>query len=115
MVFVAGELVLGMHGDLHFDGVRLAGLYPHEQVKLAQKAGTTIFGPIVNTTTTDTCAWNTARVTTFLKACVAQSDIPVHANMDMGVGGVTVNPIPPIDAVMRASKAVVDITRLDGL
>jgi len=93
----------------------LAGLYPHEQVKLAQKAGVTIFGPVINTTTTDSCAWNIARVVTFLKACVKQSSIPVHANMGMGVGGVPLNSILPIDAVVRASKAVVDITQLDGL
>jgi dimethylamine--corrinoid protein Co-methyltransferase len=44
-----------------------------------------------------------------------QSNIPIHANMGMGVGGVPLNSIPPIDSVMRASKAIVDITRLDGL
>ena len=112
---MSGEFVLGMHGDLHYDGCRLAGLFPHQQVQLAEKAGATIFGPVVNTTTADSCAWNAARVVTFLKACVEQSNIPVHANMGMGVGGVPLNSIPPIDAVARASKAVVDITQLDGL
>ena len=112
---MSGEFVLGMHGDLHYDGCRLAGLFPHQQVQLAEKAGATIFGPVVNTTTADSCAWNAARVATFLKACVEQSNIPVHANMGMGVGGVPLNSIPPIDAVARASKAVVDITQLDGL
>lgn len=112
---MSGEFILGMHGNLFYDGVRLAGLYPHEQVKLAQKAGVTIFGPVINTTTNDSCVWNIARVVTFLKACVKQSSIPVHANMGMGVGGVPLNSIVPIDAVARASKAVVDITQLDGL
>jgi len=112
---MSGEFVLGMHGELTYNDVRLAGLYPHQQVQLAEKAGVTIFGPVVNTNTSKTCAWNVARVVTFLKFCVEQSNIPVHANMGMGVGGLPVTPFVPIDAVSRASQAVVDITRLDGL
>jgi len=50
-VGMAGEFVLGMHGELTYDGVRLAGLYPHKQVELAMKAGATIFGPAINTNT----------------------------------------------------------------
>ena len=35
---MAGEFVLGMHGkSSKYDDVRLAGLYPHKQVKLAEK------------------------------------------------------------------------------
>lgn len=112
---MSGEFVLGMHGDLTYDGVRLAGMYPHDQLKLAEKAGVTIFGPVVNTNTSKTCAWNAARVITFLKHVVEQSNIPIHANMGMGVGGLPVTPFVPIDAVSRASQAVVEITRLDGL
>jgi dimethylamine--corrinoid protein Co-methyltransferase len=112
---MSGEFILGMHGDLTYDGVRLAGLYPHQQVELAEKAGVSIFGPVINTNTSKTCAWNIARVITFLNYCVAQSSIPVHANMGMGVGGLPVTPFVPIDAVSRASQAVVEITRLDGL
>jgi dimethylamine--corrinoid protein Co-methyltransferase len=112
---MSGEFVLGMHGGVAYDGTRLAGLYPHQQVKLAEKAGVTIFGPVVNTNTSRTCAWNAARVITFLKACVEASTIPVHANMGMGVGGLPVTPFVPIDAVSRASKSVVELTRLDGL
>jgi len=112
---MSGEFILGMHGGVAYDGTRLAGLYPHQQVKLAEKAGVTIFGPVVNTNTSRTCAWNAARVITFLKACVEASSIPVHANMGMGVGGLPVTPFVPVDAVSRASKAVVELTRLDGL
>jgi dimethylamine--corrinoid protein Co-methyltransferase len=104
-----------MHGELTYNDVRLAGLYPHQQIQLAEKAGVTIFGPVVNSNTSKTCAWNIARVVTFLKYCVEQSNIPVHANMGMGVGGLPVTPFVPIDAVSRASQAVVEITRLDGL
>jgi len=112
---MAGEFILGMHGKLEFEGVRLAGLYPHEQVKLAQKAGVTIFGPTVNTNTSRSCAWNIARAITFIKPCVANATIPVHANMGMGVGGAPVVDNPPTDAISRASKAMVEIGRLDGL
>jgi dimethylamine--corrinoid protein Co-methyltransferase len=112
---MAGEFILGMHGKLEFEGVRLAGLYPHEQVKLAQRAGVSIFGPVVNTNTGKSCAWNIARAITFIKPCVANARIPVHANMGMGVGGTPVMDNPPTDAVSRASKAMVEIGGLDGL
>ncbi len=112
---MAGEFVLGLHGELSYQGKRLAGLYPHEQVELAEKAGVTIFGPDINTNTSKSCAWNIARVITFLKPCVERAKIPIHANMGMGVGGLPVTAIVPVDAVSRGSKAVVEITRLDGL
>lgn len=112
---MAGEFVIGMHGELTYDGVRLAGLYPHDQLKLAQKAGVTIFGPVVNTNTTESSPWNVARATTFIKAAGKIAAIPMHPNMGMGVGGVPVNDHPPADIVSRASKAMVEICRLDGL
>jgi len=112
---MSGEFILGMHGELTYNGVRLAGLYPHKQVELAEKAGVTIFGPAVNTNTNESCAWNTARAVTFTKACVENSKIPIHANVGMGVGGVPVTETPPVDSVSRASKAMVEIGRLDGL
>lgn len=114
-VGMAGEFVLGMHGGMTYDGVRLAGLYPHQQVKLAEKAGVTIFGPAINTNASKSCAWNLSRAVTFIKACCEVANIPVHVNMGMGVGAVTVNDHPPIDVVSRASKAMVEICRLDGL
>lgn len=112
---MAGEFILGMHGEMTFEEVRLAGLYPHEQVKLAQKAGVTIFGPVVNTSTSHSSAWNLARAVTFLKPCVENSTIPIHANVGMGVGSVPVVDNPPTDVVSKASKALVEIVRLDGL
>lgn len=112
---MAGEFILGMHGGLEFDGVRLAGLYPQDQVKLAQKAGATIFGPVVNTNTTESTSWNLARAITFMKACGEVAQIPIHPNMGMGVGAVPVNDHPPIDMVSRASAAMTTLCRLDGL
>ncbi len=112
---MAGEFTLGMHGDITYDGVRLAGLYPHQQVKLAQKAGATIFGPVVNTITNRSVPENIARAVTFIKACVEASSIPIHANMGMGVGAVPICDVLPMEAVSMASKAMVEMTRLDGL
>jgi dimethylamine--corrinoid protein Co-methyltransferase len=112
---MAGEFVLGMHGELNYDGKRLAGLFPHEQVKLAADAGATIFGPVVNTDARYSTPWNIARALTFIKACVKTAEIPVHANMGMGVGGLPLCDTMPPDMVSQASKAMVDITRLDGL
>lgn len=112
---MAGEFVLGMHGQLEHNGVRLAGLYPHDQVKVAQKAGVTIFGPAITTATNKSIPWTLARAITFTKACVEAAQIPVHGNMGMGVGGLPVCETPPVDAVSLASRAMVEISRLDGL
>ena len=112
---MSGEFILGMHGELTYDGVRLAGLYPHKQRELAEKAGVTIFGPAINTNTGKSCPWNVARAATFTKACVENAHIPIHANVGMGVGGIPVTETPPVDSVSRASKAMVEIGRLDGL
>lgn len=112
---MAGEFILGMHGELEFAGQRLAGLYAHDQVKLAKQAGATLFGPVVNTNTTESFAWNLARAITFMKACGEVAEIPIHPNMGMGVGAVPVNDHPPIDCVSRASAAMTSLVRLDGL
>jgi dimethylamine--corrinoid protein Co-methyltransferase len=112
---MAGEFVLGMHGQLYFDEIRLAGLYPHHQVKVAEKAGATIFGAVVNTNSSNSFPWNIARVCTFVKACTEVAQIPVHVNVGMGVGGVPLTLTPPIDAVSRADKALIEIGKADGL
>jgi len=112
---MAGEFVLGIHGALTYDGVRLAGLWPHQQVKLAAKAGVNIFGPVVNIVSNRSCVWNMARVLTFVKPCMENAEIPVHCNMGMGVGGTPLTEVLPVDAVSRGSTAVVEIGRLDGL
>jgi dimethylamine--corrinoid protein Co-methyltransferase len=114
-VGMASEFVLGMHGRLEFDGVRLAGLWPHDQVRVVQQAGATIFGPCVNVNTGRSVAWNVARAATILKPCVAAASIPVHVNAGMGVGGVPMSVCPPVDAVSRVGRAFVDLLRVDGL
>ncbi len=112
---MAGEFVLGMHSELSYRGQRLAGMYPHQQVKMAEAAGVSIFGPVSNTNTSKSAAWNLARAITFIKACGEAASIPVHPNMGMGVGGVTVNDQPPVDVVSRSSAAMTTLCRLDGL
>jgi dimethylamine---corrinoid protein Co-methyltransferase len=114
-VGMASEFVLGMHGELEFEGTRLAGLWPHDQAKVVAAAGATIFGPAVNVNTRKSVAWNVARAVTLVKKCCEESTIPVHMNVGMGVGGVPMTPYPPIDAVSRVSRSLVDLTRMDGL
>ncbi len=111
----AGELVLGMHGQLEYEGRRLAGMWPLEQLRAVTAAGATIFGPAVNVNTTKSLAWNTARACALVKPVTAEATIPVHMNAGMGVGGVPMSPYPPVDATSRASRALVDILKLDGL
>jgi len=112
---MAGEFVLGMHSELTHNGKRLAGLYPHDQVKLVEEAGAHIFGAVVNTNTTKSFPWNLARSVTFSKACTEAANIPVHGNMGMGVGALPLCEAQPPEIVSQASKAMVEIARLDGL
>lgn len=114
-VGMAGEFVLGMHGRLEYDGVRLAGLYPHDQAKVVEKAGGSIFGAVINTNSSKSFPWNLARAVTFTKACSEASNIPVHVNAGMGVGAIPLTNTAPTDATSRASKALVEIGKADGL
>ncbi len=111
----SGEFILGMHGQVTFDGQRLAGMYPHQQIRIAQAAGADIFGVAISTSTSESVAWNLARAVTFTKAASLAGDIPIHANVGMGVGGVPMMIQPPIDSVTRVSKALVQIGKADGL
>lgn len=111
---MAGEFVLGMHGKLEYKGTRLAGLYPHQQVKVCEKAGASIFGAVVNTNTNYSLAWNLGRVCTFLKACTDVAEIPVHANVGMGVCAMPMTDNPALDAVSRIDKALVEVAKIDG-
>lgn len=112
---MAGEFVLGMHGGLKYDGARIAGLYPHKQVKLAEKAGANIFGPVVNTNCNKSFPWNIARAVTFIKTCSEVAEIPIHVNLGMGVGGTPMAYVPPTDVVSKAAKIMVEIGKIDGL
>jgi dimethylamine--corrinoid protein Co-methyltransferase len=111
----SGEFVLGMHGGMTFNDKQLAGMFPHEQAKIAEAAGVSIYGVAVGTNTNKSVPWNIARSVTFMKEAAAAVDIPVHANVGMGVGGVPMMEAPPIDSVTRVSKSLVQIGGLDGL
>ncbi len=114
-VGMASEFVLGLHGEIEYNGKRLAGMFPHEQVKIAEEAGADIFGPAINVSATESTPWNLARAVTFVKETVAVANIPVHPNVGMGVCGVPMTEVPPIDSVTRSSKALVQIGKADGL
>jgi dimethylamine--corrinoid protein Co-methyltransferase len=115
IVGTSGEFVLGMHGQVTYKGKRLAGMFPQDQAQIAEEAGADIFGVAVNTSTNRSVQWNLARATTFLKATVQACDIPVHANVGMGVCGIPMMEMPPIDSVTRVSKTLVEIGMADGL
>jgi dimethylamine---corrinoid protein Co-methyltransferase len=115
MIGMAGETLLGMHGELYYKGERLAGMQPHQQARVVESAGGTIFGPAINTKTNRSMPWNLARALTYTKACVGAVDIPVHTNVGMGVGGMPMQEIPALDAVSRVSKSMAEIGKLDGL
>jgi len=114
-VGMATELVLGFHGELEYEGTRLAGLWPHQQLKVVEQAGAHIFGPAVTTNTGKSAPWNVARACTFVKECSRVAQIPIHANVGMGVGGVPTVEVQPNDVVTRAGVALVEIGRADGL
>lgn len=113
-VGMAGEFVLGMHGKLKYHGQRLAGMYPQKQVKMAEEAGASIFGVVVNTNCNKSFPWNIARVITFVKACTDVANIPVHADVGMGVCGTPMTENMPSDMLSRADKALIEIGKVDG-
>lgn len=112
---MSNDFVLGMHGEIEFEGRRLAGMYPHDQARVSAAAGADIFGPAVNVNTSRSTAWNLARAVTFVKYTAEVSEIPVHPNVGMGVCGVPMCVEAPIDCVTRAAKALVMIGKADGL
>jgi len=114
-VGMAAECVLGFHGQVEYDGLRLAGMWPQQQLHVVEKAGAHIFGPVVNTNSRRSTPWNLARAVTFVKAVSAEATIPIHPNVGMGVGGVPMFEVPPIDVVSRCSAAMVEIGKADGL
>ena len=75
-VGMAGEFVIGVHGELDHDGRRLAGLWPKGQLEVCQEAGVTLFGPAVNIRTGKSCAWNTAYSLTVIKPCMEVAPDP---------------------------------------
>jgi len=112
---MSAEMVLGFHGELEYNGKRLAGMWPHQQLQVCEEAGCAIFGPVCNTNTRKTVPWNLGRALTFVKACTEIAKIPVHPNVGMGVGGVPMFETPAVDVVTRCSAAMIEIGHADGL
>lgn len=112
---MASEFVMGMHGKITFNGKRLAGMYPHEQLKVAEEAGVDIFGPVVNVNRSRSFPWNISRVATFVKYTSSVSNIPIHPNVGVAVCGVPMCSVPPIDCVSRVAKTLAQIGKADGL
>jgi dimethylamine--corrinoid protein Co-methyltransferase len=50
-----------------------------------------------------------------LRRACEEAEIAVHPNVGMGVCGVPMTLRAPVDAVCRASRALVDLLRIDGL
>lgn len=114
-VGMAGEKVFGLHADLKYDGERLAGMWPHQQGLMVEKAGGDLFGAVINTDTGKSCPWNLARSITFVKEVMKTVSIPVHPNMGMGVGGIPMCEVIPMDVVTRSGVAMVELTNCDGV
>ena len=60
-------------------------------------------------------AWNVARSAVIVKECEKGSNIPVHVNLGMGVGGIPMCELPPTDIVGRSGKILVEIANVDGI
>jgi dimethylamine--corrinoid protein Co-methyltransferase len=114
-VGMAGEMIQGMHTGLRYRGTRLAGLWPHEQGKLIEDAGASIFGPSINTRIGKSFPWNVGFSVTFVKQCVEQVSIPIHVNMGMGVCGIPMVETVPVECASRAAKAMIDVANVDGI
>jgi len=115
MFGAAGEFVLGMHGKLKFNGKRIAGMWPHQQGEVVQEAGAAIYGPAMNTDCSESFAFNISRVTNWVKKTSETIDIPIHVNCGMGVGGVSMYEMLPVDVVSRADMCLIEIGKADGL
>jgi len=112
---MANEFHLGMHGKMKFEGDRVAGQYPGQQVKTAEKAGIHSYGCVVNTYISKSFAWNLARSITYVQQAVKVADIPVLVDVGMGVGGIPLTNVSPTDATSRVSKAMMEVGKADGL
>jgi dimethylamine---corrinoid protein Co-methyltransferase len=109
------EMVTGVHGSIEYNGKKLAGMWPHQQLQVCEEAGVSIFGPVSTTNSKKSTPWNLAKALVFVKACTAIAKVPIHPNVGMGVGGVPMFETPAVDAVTRCSAAMIEIGKADGL
>ncbi len=115
IIGMSSESILGLHGLMEYKGYRVAGMYPAEQAKMAELSGANVFGAVVNTNSSKSFPWNVARATTIIKKCTSEANIPVHANLGMGVGGIPICEVVPTDTVGRAGKILIELAHIDGV
>ncbi len=109
------EMVTGIHGTIEYNGKRLAGMWPHQQLQVCEEAGVAIFGPVSTTNTKKSTPWNLGKALVFVKSCTDIAKVPIHPNVGMGVGGVPMFETPAVDVVTRCSAAMIEIGKADGL
>jgi dimethylamine--corrinoid protein Co-methyltransferase len=86
----------------------------HQQLKVVEKAGAHLRSGRQQIRAR-AIPWNVARAVTFVKACTAEAEIPIHPNVGNGVGGVPMFEVSPMDMVSRASAAMIEVGKADGL
>ena len=112
-VGMAGEFVLGMHGQLEFDGERSPGCGPETSCGAGRRGLHLRPGDQHQHRQVDRLEHRQGNH--LIKPAVEIAEIPIHVNVGMGVGGVPTCVYPPADETSRASKAFVEILRVDGL
>jgi dimethylamine--corrinoid protein Co-methyltransferase len=108
------EFVLGMHGGVSTTGPGWRGCIPHQQVKLAEKAGGDDLRPRGRTPTRAEPAPERGLGHHFPEGLRRGIDDPCTRQHGHGAAA-SGDSFVPIDAVSRASKSAVELTRLDGL
>ena len=113
---MAGEFVIGVHGELEWDGRRLAGLWPKGQLEVCQDAGVTLFGPAVNIRTGKSLRLEHGLLAHGDQAVHGRSPAspctPTSARASAACRSTATRPRTPSS---RAAKAHVEILRCDGL
>ena len=103
---MASEFVLGMHGELEYQGVRLAGLWPADQTRLAAEGGRHHLRPGRQRQHRQVGRLERGPHPDPRQAVLRAADrSPCTSTAGMGVGGVPMHILPPVDAVSRASRA----------
>jgi len=115
-ICMSGEMIFGMHGDIRYEGNRLAGMWPHEQGKMLEKAGASLWGAAILVNTMKSFPWNLGKALTFTIKC-QEVNIPNMINLEMGVGAIPMTNFgsEPLDVVARAAKAMIEIGKVDGI
>jgi len=110
-----GEFILGFHCDLKYDNQTLAGMYPHKQLKMAEKAGADAFSTHIYITPKEPFPYDLAKSVTMIKEQVKAASIPIFMVPCMGCFSISMCDLPPLDVTSRAIKAFIEIANVDML